>query len=317
MKSATKLATSTAFALVLTGTSAFAADIVVGTPGWGSADVTSHIIKQVLEDNLGIEVEVQTGTNPIIFEAMDKGTMHVHPEVWLPNQANLHNTYVKEKGSVVMNENGVESAQGMCVNESVAKENGVKSITDLTNPDVAKLLDTDGDGKGNIWVGSSSAASTPIEKIRAKSYGYDQTMNLMEMDDGAAFADRDARIAQGKLYAGFCWTPHPMFSQHDLVMLEEPAHDPEKWKIIQPTDDPEWLSKSSAPVGWSKAKFHVHFAKSVGDEYPQAASILANMGFTANDVAAMSEAVENNGKTPQDYAREWIAENSDRVNGWL
>lgn len=317
MKKPMKYVLSGALALVLSSGSTYAADIVVGTPGWGSADATSHIIKLVLEDNLGLDVEVQTGTNPIIFEAMDKGTMHVHPEVWLPNQANLHKTYVEDKGTVVMNQNGIESAQGMCVNAGVAKKHGVTHISDLTNPDVAKLLDTDGDGKGEIWIGSSSAAGTIVEKIRAKSYGYDQTMNLVEMDDGAAFAQRDARINQGKLFAGYCWTPHPMWAQHDLMFLEEPAHDPEKWKIVQPTDDADWLAKSSAPVGWSKAKFQIHYAKSIEKDFPQAASILSKVAFTANDVAAMSAATETDGKDPGDYAREWIDANADRVAGWL
>ena len=52
------------------------------------------------------KVELQNGTNPIVFEAMDKGSMHAHPAVWMPNQQNLHNTYVKDKGTVVMNPNG-------------------------------------------------------------------------------------------------------------------------------------------------------------------------------------------------------------------
>ena len=38
---------------------------------------------------------------------------------------------------------------------------------------MAANFDTDGDGMGEIWIGAAGWASTNIEKIRAKSYGYD------------------------------------------------------------------------------------------------------------------------------------------------
>ena len=176
--------------------SAKAADIVVGVPNWPSAAATANILKVVLEDNLGLEVELQNGTNPVIFEAMDSGSMHVHPEVWLPNQANLHGKFVQEKGTVRMTPAGVPSFQGMCVTKASAERTGIASIADLADPDMAKNFDSNGDGLGEVWVGASGWASTNIEKIRAKSYGYDETMELLEMDESLAMADVDAAVAK-------------------------------------------------------------------------------------------------------------------------
>ncbi|MEO1293419.1 MAG: glycine betaine ABC transporter substrate-binding protein, partial [Pseudomonadota bacterium] len=113
-----------AAAAAMMATPAFAADIVIGVPNWASVNATAHVLKVAIEENLGLEVELQNGTNPIVFEAMDKGAMHVHPEVWMPNQQNLHDTYVKDKGSVVMNTNPVQAEQGMCVPRFIAEEHG-------------------------------------------------------------------------------------------------------------------------------------------------------------------------------------------------
>ena len=214
-----------------------AADLVIGVPNWVSVNAMAHIAKVVLEDNLGIEVELQNATNPIVFEAMDKGTMHVHPEVWLPNQQNLYETYVEQKGTVVKAPNSVTSFQGMCVTDMTAEEHGVTQITDLTDPEKAKIFDSDGDGRGEIWIGATGWASTNVEKIRAKSYGFDQTLELVEMDETLALAKLDAAVAQNRPVVTICWTPHHMFGLHDLTVLKEPAHDPEKWNVIQPTDD--------------------------------------------------------------------------------
>ena len=146
-----------------------AQDIVIGVPNWPSVRVTAHVLKVIMEDSLGLEVELQNGTNPVIFEAMDSGSMQVHPEVWMPNQVNLNKTFVLEKKTVKMNPNGVAGDQAICVTKGTADRTGIVNLTDLTDPDIAKNFDSDGDGQGEIWIGASGWASTNVEKIDRKS----------------------------------------------------------------------------------------------------------------------------------------------------
>ena len=296
---------------------AMAADIVIGVPNWPSVNATAHILKVAIEQNLGLEVELQNGTNPIVFEAMDTGAMHVHPEVWMPNQQNLHDTYVKDKGTVVMNPNGVEAFQGMCVDKATADANGITAIEDLTNPDIASLFDSDGDGEGELWIGAPGWASTNVEKIRAKSYGYDQTFELTEIDETVAYANLDNAIKAGDPWVGFCYTPHYVFELHDLQILEEPDYDPEKWTVIQPTDDPDWLEKSDAGVAWDLAYRHVHYAKELEDSYPSVATLLGNVDLTTDQVSAMTYALVIDGIEPMAYAEQWVADNEDAVLTWM
>ena len=294
-----------------------AADIVVGVPNWPSAAATASILKAVLEDNLGLEVELQNGTNPVIFEAMDTGSMHVHPEVWLPNQTNLHDKYVKSKGSVRMSPNGVPSFQGMCVTKASAERTGIRAVADLADPDMAKNFDSNGDGLGEVWVGASGWASTNIEKIRARSYGYDETMELLEMDEALAMADVDAAVAKDANHVFYCYTPNHMFALYDLVILEEPEYDATKWTIVQPTDDPEWLEKSSAPVAWDLAYLHVHYAASLEETHPEAADLLSKVALTTDQVSRMTHALVVQKKSAADYAVEWAQENADLVDSWM
>ena len=294
-----------------------AADVVIGVPNWPSVNVTAHILKTVMEDYLGLEVELQNGTNPIIFEAMDKGSMHVHPEVWLPNQANLHRTYVEERGTVTANPNGVPGFQGICVSRKTAEEHDVRSIYDLTDPDLAPLFDTDRNGRGELWIGAPGWASTNVERIRARSYGYDETMDLVVMDETLAMADLDAAIAADRPFVFFCYTPHHVFVLHDLVALEEPPHDPGSWKVVQPTDDPGWLEQSNADSAWDVAYLHVHFATALHDDQPEAAALLQRVEFDIDAKSAMTYALVVERQDPAEYARQWVAENADRIVSWL
>jgi len=303
-------------AMSVTG-AAQAADIVIGVPNWPSVAMTADILKVVIEDNFGLEVELQNGTNPVVFEAMDGGSMHVHPEVWLPNQSNLHNTFVKEKGTVSMNPNGVPAFQGMCVTKATADKTGIKALADLSDPDMAANFDSDGDGMGEVWIGASGWASTNVEKVRAKSYGYDATMNLLEMDETLAMAEVDSAVAKGDNIVFFCYTPNHVFALHDLVILEEPDYDESKWTMIQPTDDPDWLEKSSTPVAWDLAYLHIHFATSLNDSHPEVAAMLSKVKLDTDLVSGMTYAVVVDKVDNAEYARQWVADHADLVNSWL
>ncbi len=315
-----KLVTKTAIAGVgIAGafSAAQAADVVIGVPNWTSVKATAHILEVVIEDYLGLDVELQNGTNPIIFEAMDKGSMHAHPEVWIPNQQNLHNTFAEEKGTVARNPNFVAGIQAMCVPTAIAEQHDIRSIDDLTDPVKSALFDTDGDGKGEIWIGAPGWASTNVEKIRAKSYGYDQTMVMTEYDETLAYANLDTAVAAGEPWVGFCYTPHHVFVLHDLHILEEPPFDAAKWNVIQPTDDPNWLEKSDAGVAWDTANLHLYYAKSIEDTHPEVATLFQNMDLNVELVSAMTYALTVEKQDATEHAREWVAANEDLVFSWL
>jgi len=243
---------------------ATAADIVIGVPDWPSVAATASILKVVIEDNFGLEVELQNATNPVVFEAMDSGSMHIHPEVWLPNQSNLNNTFVKQKKTVVQAPNGTPAFQSMCVTR-----------------------------------------------------GYDETMELMEMDETLAMANVDTAVAKNSDLVFFCYTPNHVFALHDLVILEEPAYDASKWKIVQPTDDPNWLEVSDAPVAWDLAYLHIHYAASLRKDHPDVASMLDSVKFTTDLVSEMTYALVVDKLDADEYAIEWAKKNSGLVDSWL
>lgn len=294
-----------------------AADLVLGVPNWPAANATSNILKVVIEENFGLDVELQSGTNPIIFEAMDSGSMHLHPEVWLPNQVNLHEKFVKEAGTVVMNEKPVTAKQGMCVTKHTADTYGITSINDLTDSEKMAVFDKDGNGTPEVWIGAPGWASTAIERIRAKSYGYDQTMDLKEYDGTVAWGELGSAAAADEVWMGFCYEPHFIFVAYDLVYLDEPAHDPDTWTIIQPTDDPAWLEKSEASTAWKGATLHLHYAASVRENFPEVAAMLDAYSMPPEVLSEAGYALSVEDQDVEDYAKNWVAENQDVVLEWL
>ncbi len=294
-----------------------AADVVIGAPNWPSGQVTANVLKTLLEDNLGLEVEIQNGNNTIIFEAMDKGSMHVHPEVWLPNQQSLHDKYVKERSTVLKAPNNTKALQGMCVTKGTVDRTGIKNLSDLADPEMAKKFDTDGDDKGDVWIGAPGWASVNDEKVRARDYGYDVTMNLKELDEAIAMAEVDSAVKKKENSVFFCYGPHHIFELYDLVILDEPDHDASKWKVIQPTDDADWFNKSSASTAYPPIAFSIHYSTQLAEKQPEASKLLSKVQFDTDMVSSMTYAVVIEEKDPVKYAKEWTVKNSSLVDSWF
>ena len=61
----------------------------------------------------------------------------------------------------------------------------------------------------------------------------------------------------------------------------------------------------------------VAFSNSLSGRSPAIADFLANMKLDASDVSLFAFEIAGQGREPADVAKEWVANNSSRVDGWL
>ncbi|WP_136659389.1 glycine betaine ABC transporter substrate-binding protein [Nitratireductor sp. XY-223] len=303
-----------------TSLSAQAADtVMIGEPSWPGAKIIANLIKVVIEEKLGGEAELVPGTNPVIFAAMDggRGDIDVHPDVWLPNQKSLTDEYVDDKGTVGLSSGAYEGRSGFCVPSYVADEHNVKSVYDLATPEAQALFDSDGDGKGEIWVGASGWASTNVHKVKARDYGIETFLEPGTEDETVFYAKLKAIVSQKKGAVFYCYKPHYVHALYDVTMLDEPPHDPENYTIVQPDADADWYDKSKITTGDSVKSVRIAHSKSLEERAPDAAKLLANMALNSDDVSAWTFEVVVNGKEPEDVVKAWVAENGKTVDTWL
>jgi glycine betaine/proline transport system substrate-binding protein len=292
------------------------ADLVIAMPNWSSGQATAHILKVAIDKQFGLEADaVEMGTL-IAFAGLDSGKVDIHPEVWLPNLDNLVERYVTGAGSVAISPIGVPAWQGICATRNAADIYGIKDISDLSDPQKTAALDTDGDGRGEMWIGAQTWSSTGIERVRANSYGYAKQLTLLEMPEDVGMAAVDAAQATDKPLVFACYAPHAVFELHDIVRLTEPPYDPAKWNIVLPSDDPAWLSKSSATVAWDAAHYHIAYASSLRSRHPDLAAFLERVAFEPEEAIAMSYALQVERRDPQEFAEEWVSKNAERVEAW-
>jgi glycine betaine/proline transport system substrate-binding protein len=291
-------------AMTLAG-GARAADVVIGVPNWPSVNATAHILQELIQSNFGISVELQTATNPVIFEAMAKGSMQIHPEVWLPNQQALYDKY---SAVLITNQHPAVGVQGLCVDKA-ARDAGITDVSDLTDPVKAALLSSDGSGRGEIFIGAPGWSSTNIERQRATQYGYGLVLRLTEIDEGLADSQLAIAEKRHRPWAGFCYAPNHRFVMHrDLALLTEPPYDPARWRVSAPAD---------VAMAWPPQVIRPMYTRAFARQFPGAARLVGNLDLTREDLSSFAYEIVIDKRDPTEFAASWIARHPQRISAWL
>ena len=299
---------------------AFAAEEVkIGVPSWTGAQAIANLLGAVVEMRIGGKVEYVPGNNATIFQAMDqgKGDIDVHPDVWLPNQESFTKKYVDELGTVTLSSNPYEGNQGFCVSKDFGEANNITDIADLGRPDVAALMDSDGNGKGEMWIGAPGWASANVNEVKTRDYGLLDFIEPIRAEESVKTARIKDSIAKGEGYAFYCYKPHAVWYMFDVQMLSEPTYDPAKYTMVQPSDDPDWYNKSMVASKDALKNVQIAWSTSLKDRSPAIAEFFANFELTADDVSGFAYEISGKGRDPAEVAREWVEANPDRVDAWL
>ena len=299
---------------------AFAVEAVkIGVPTWTGAQAIAHLLGAVVEMRIGGKVEMVPGNNATIFQAMDqgKGDIDVHPDVWLPNQESFTKKYVDGAGSVTLSSNPYQGNQGFCVSKDFAKANNITDIADLGRPDVAALMDSDGTGKGEMWIGAPGWASANVNEVKVRDYGLLDFIEPIRAEESVKTARIKDSIAMGEGYAFYCYKPHAVWYMFDVEMLTEPTYDPAKYVMVQPSDDADWYEKSEVATKDALKEVQIAWSKSLGDRSPAIAEFFGRFSLTADDVSNFAFEISGQGRDPAEVAREWIEANPERVDAWL
>ena len=293
--------------------------VIIGQLNWAYAKVMTNVMKFVVEDNLGLKVDFVPGTHPVFFKAMDqgRGEVDVHPEVWLPNNQGLVDKYVKEKGTVVLTSKKFDAMDAFCTTKAAKDQYGLASVYDLTRPEIVTLTDRNGDGKGEIWMGAPGWNSTNIHKVRARDYGFADFYELTVSEENVILAQIDADAKAGRVIVWACYLPHHIFDMHELVVLDEPEHDPAKWKVVSASDDPDWFEKSHVATSFPPIGSHIAYSKRLEAAAPSVVDFLNGVEFGTQLINAWSLAVAVEERDPAEYAREWVDNNQELVRSWL
>ncbi|MEM1201411.1 MAG: glycine betaine ABC transporter substrate-binding protein [Pseudomonadota bacterium] len=309
-----------ATALGLVSVPALAAEKVnIGVPSWTGAQAIAHLLKEVVESRIGGEAGLVPGNNATIFQAMDqgKGDIDVHPDVWLPNQESFTKKYVDGAKTVTLSKNPYEGNQGFCVSKQFGEANNITDIADLGRPDVAEKMDSDGNGKGEMWIGAPGWASANVNEVKVRDYGLMDFIEPVRAEESVKTARVKDSIAKKEGYAFYCYKPHAIWYMFDVKMLTEPKYDPANYVMVQPSDSPDWFTKSKVATKDALKNVQIAWANTLKERSPAIAEFFERFQLTSDDVSSFAYEISGKGRDAGEVAKEWVKNNPKRVDAWL
>lgn len=266
----------------------------------------------------GMEVDYE-----IIHKAIARGHLDYTASHWHI----LHENYVsvsEDDGQLPMERIGIlleNALQGYLIDRETAEAYNITNIKQLQKREIARLFDSDGDGKANLVGCNPGWGCERIIEHHLDAYNLRSTVEHDQGNYYALIQDMQTRFHQGKPVLYYTWTP---------FWLSE---------VLKPGEEVTWLEvpRTALPDQQSSEVNTIVDGKNLGFPVDRI-GILANQEFLAENPVAkrffevaeipiqavnfQNELMRTPSQTPLQerirfHAEEWIEENQEEFNGWL
>lgn len=248
---------------------------------WDSTIASNNLIKAVLEEKLGYDVELTSVSMSAIWQGVAQGDADGAFNIWLPTtHADYYEEFKDEVIDLGVNLDGTKL--GLVVPEYVED---INSIEDLKGK--ADMFD------GEI-IGIDPGAGLMLKTNDVvKEYGLEE-YDLIESSDAAMVAALSDALANEEPIIVTGWSPHWKFGRWDLKYLEDP-------KLTYGGDE----------------QIHTIVRKGLQKDHPEAYKFLDNFNWAPEDMEELMNMNQEEGTDPYENAKIWMEENEDKVNAWL
>ena len=250
--------------------------------------VAAAVVEEVLV-RLGHRVAVVEGPDPQMYPQLAAGDMDLFADAWLPGG---HEVYWEQ-----VEDTCVEAAvlyEGCMFYWAVpayVPEDLVSSLEDLAKPDVAERMTT-----LTVQGTTPGAGLTMRSEKLIEAYGLAALRWRQEIGDPRAIIDTvDRRMADEDWFVTALWQPQYLNDVYDLRPLRDPLHAfpaPDRASLLAHTASWERLPEDTRRV-------------------------VSRVNYPIEAVNAMDRAVNLEGISPLQAAREWMQRNPDTVDGWF
>ena len=288
---------------------------------WIEEHFQTEIVKIGLE-KLGYQVETPKEIDyPAIYISVANGDLDYSTIYYTPgHEAFFENAGGKEKleGVGVLTPNGI---QGYQIDQKTAQQYNITNLEQFKDPKIAKLFDSDGDGKANLVGCNAGWACELIIDHHLKIYGLKDTVEHDRGQYTALLANSITRYQQGESVFFYAYNPHWISAvlkpDQDVLWLEVPFTSlPKKMDNISEKE----TSVKGKNLGFPKTEQHIVANKKFLADNPIAKRWFELVKIPAEDINQESLRIQEGEKKPEDirrHAQEWVTQNQELFDSWI
>lgn len=247
---------------------------------WSDSVATTNVIKVILEDRMGYQVDAKPVTASVMWKAVATGGADAMVTAWLPT---THQDYYADyKDQVVNLGPNLEGAKvGLVVPVYVT----IDSITEINE---------NADKFDNQIIGIEPGAGI-MRKTEKVIEDYNLTdMKLVSSSGAVMTSQLGNRIEEDKWVVVTGWTPHWKFHRWDLKYLEDPKN-----------------------IYGGEETSNTIVRQGLKDDHPDVYTLLDNFKWGKAEINQLMVWNQEQGANPEETARRWVNEHTELVNSWL
>lgn len=255
--------------------------ITLAYVAWDTEIASTHVVKHVLEDRLGYDVEMlQVDAGPM-WAGVSDGSADAMVAAWLPT---THQSYYAEyEGEFV---DLGPNLDGTKIGLVVPAYWDIQSIEDLKKPEYADAVNRE-----IIGIEPGAGVMMATEKV-LEAYGLED-WTLVESSSAAMASELLNAYEEKRPIIVTGWTPHWKFAKMELKYLEDPQG-----------------------VYGGDEQIHTVVRQGLDQDHPEVYEFLDRFAWTPDDMAKVMVDIQE-GMDPEEAAAKWVEENEDKVNAWV
>lgn len=208
------------------------------------------------------------------------------------------------------------AAQGYLIDKKTADKYGIDNIEDFKDPEIAKVFDTDGDGKADLTGCQAGWGCEGVIEHQLDAFELRDSITHDQGQYAAIIADAITRYNEGGSIFYYTWTPYwvsgVLVPGKDVVWLEVPFS-------ANPNGADTELSNGKN-YGFEINSERIVANKAWAEANPAAAKLFEVMKLSVNDVSAQNKKVRDGEDSKRDvmsHTKAWIDNHQETYNGWL
>ncbi|ADO47313.1 glycine betaine/L-proline ABC transporter substrate-binding protein ProX [[Enterobacter] lignolyticus] len=211
------------------------------------------------------------------------------------------------------------AAQGYLIDKKTAEKYHIASIDRLKDPQIARLFDTNGDGKADLTGCTPGWGCEAVINHQIGAYGLSNTVVHNQGNYAAMMADTITRYKEGKPVLYYTWTPYwvsdVLKPGKDVVWLQVPFSSmPGEQKDI------DTKLPNGANYGFPVNTMHIVANKAWAEKNPAAAKLFSLMKLPIADINAQNAMMHEGHASQADiqgHVDGWIGAHQQLFDGWI
>ncbi|MBN1086790.1 glycine betaine/L-proline ABC transporter substrate-binding protein ProX [Erwinia aphidicola] len=211
------------------------------------------------------------------------------------------------------------AAQGYLIDKKTAEKYHITRIDQLKDAKIAKLFDTNEDGKADLTGCTPGWGCEAVINHQIKAYDLSNNVEHNQGNYSAMIADTITRFKEGKPVLYYTWTPYwvsdVLVPGRDVVWLQVPFSSmPGEQK------DVDTRLPNGANYGFPVNTMHIVANKAWTEKNPAASKLFAEMKLPIADINAQNSRMHQGQSSEADinaHVDGWIKAHQAQFDGWV